>query len=57
MIAAITYDIETISKAIQGRWLQRAETKPLKFVSLDSRKIADPATTLFFALRTVQVGS
>ncbi len=52
MTAPIDYNIHDICSIIDGSWLSKNENTHLDFISLDSRKIPETATTLFWALHT-----
>lgn len=45
-------DFGRILSGIEGKWLQRGNDSPIKFLSLDSRKISEPASTLFIAIHS-----
>lgn len=54
MTAPIDYNIHDICHIINGQWLSKYENTHLEYISLDSRKIPEPATILFWALSTNQ---
>lgn len=52
MNAAINYTIEDILKLTNGKWLNNnLQNPPLAYLSLDSRKIIFPGSTVFFAIK------
>lgn len=46
------YSISTICKVVNGKFLQKAEDDPIKNLVYDSRRILQPESSLFFALKT-----
>ena len=50
----IHYSITQIAQICKGKWLNKnLETPHLAYLSLDSRKISFPETTVFFAIKNM----
>lgn len=52
MIAPIIYSIDDIRRITGGKWISKGAHAPLEFIALDSRRITEPAKTVFWALST-----
>lgn len=52
MTARINYTVNEIAKICKGEWKSNNASNPsLNYISLDTRKISDPETTIFFAVK------
>lgn len=54
MTVAIEYDMEAIARIVGGRLKPSDKAAQPKYLSVDSRKIVAPESTLFWAIRTEQ---